>query len=356
MGNVCKENTKVDKHEDFNNSWNGNQHKNNFEAKDNVFSSQRNVTNQNNGNLFQGGSRETFEFNREEDGKNFYNEGTYNPPKNINNDDHRLTFAHQNNQRNQIFGDVDNFQPKEKLVSSHLFIKDENEFNINNEENKTQNDYNHLKKSNFQEYFSGVNNQSKEDVQKNNMMYTSSKIQPENLSKNILKNSNINVALNKNTKNYRGGIRESNFDNLPDYNENNNYKSSQFGKDIEKTKEKENKNFVVLANGANYTGNLKYGLPDGFGKETFKNGDFYEGNYVYGKREGNGTFEKLNKYVYIGGFENGLYKGNGKIIYKNGDVFEGNFNDNLQDGKGILKNNNGNILKDGEWIKGTFVN
>ncbi|MBD0331812.1 MAG: hypothetical protein ICV66_04095 [Chitinophagaceae bacterium] len=38
-----------------------------------------------------------------------------------------------------------------------------------------------------------------------------------------------------------------------------------------------------------YTGDFKNGLPDGFGKYTWKSGDWYEGQWKKGEREGSGT-------------------------------------------------------------------
>ena len=347
MGNACKENTKVDRGEEINNSWGGNANNKNYNNRKNY--SERNVGNQGNGIIF--GSKETFEFGGQ---GTHYKIREHNFPNEMD-DQNRYTFAPNNNNK-RIFGDrgdIDNFQPKEKMVSSHLFIKDDKELNEFDYKNK-KNDFQNLKNSNFKEFFNRKDEKKKE-VKKNNMMYDSRQLEENmhNSQRNGKQHANIKVSLNKN----RGGIRQSNFGDLPDYNDNDNYnyKESQFGQNLERNDEKENNDYVILSNGAKYTGNMKYGIPEGKGKEVFKNGDFFEGNYAFGKREGEGKLEKKNEYVYIGNFKNGIFQGSGKKIFENGNVFEGTFNNDLEDGHGILKDKRNVIIKEGEWIKGNFI-
>ena len=46
----------------------------------------------------------------------------------------------------------------------------------------------------------------------------------------------------------------------------------------------------TFKDGSAYTGELRYGRPNGKGKTVFPTGDTYEGEYVKGKREGYGIY------------------------------------------------------------------
>jgi hypothetical protein len=80
-----------------------------------------------------------------------------------------------------------------------------------------------------------------------------------------------------------------------------------------------------------YTGEFKYGKPNGFGKLVYDNGDQYEGSLV-----------------------NDMLHGKGKYLYANGDRYQGEFQNDLPHGHGVYILANGNIYS-GSWENGGLV-
>jgi hypothetical protein len=80
---------------------------------------------------------------------------------------------------------------------------------------------------------------------------------------------------------------------------------------------------------SNYTGELKDGKKNGFGKIIFSNGNTYEGEWKDNKFNGNGTY--IDNYsIYEGNWENGKKNGYGKettLIFNNKckGTYEGGF-------------------------------
>ena len=80
-----------------------------------------------------------------------------------------------------------------------------------------------------------------------------------------------------------------------------------------------------------YTGEFKYGKPNGLGKLVYDNGDQYEGSLV-----------------------NDMLHGKGKYLYANGDRYQGEFQNDLPHGQGVYILANGNIYS-GSWKNGGLV-
>ena len=80
-----------------------------------------------------------------------------------------------------------------------------------------------------------------------------------------------------------------------------------------------------------YTGEFKYGKPNGLGKLVYDNGDKYEG-----------------------GFLNDTLHGRGKYSYANGDCYRGEFMNDLPHGHGVYVLANGNIYS-GDWENGSLA-
>ena len=106
----------------------------------------------------------------------------------------------------------------------------------------------------------------------------------------------------------------------------------------------------LLFNGAKYSGNIKNGMPHGYGKYETSNlsyeGYFYNGSFnLFGI-----LVDKVIKYKYIGGFKNGMKNGYGKLIFEDGKYFEGVFSDNRCNSYGYMEH------VDGEVYVGEFLN
>lgn len=105
---------------------------------------------------------------------------------------------------------------------------------------------------------------------------------------------------------------------------------------------------------ATYEGEMTDGLPDGKGKEIYKNGDEYVGQFLRGKKHGYGILYSPGKFRYCGNFLNNKMNGNGVIEYENGAVYKGEFKNGLYDGKGTFTDQN-KTEKSGAWSEGNFV-
>ncbi len=90
-----------------------------------------------------------------------------------------------------------------------------------------------------------------------------------------------------------------------------------------------------------YTGQLRQGLPHGFGTITFSSGDKYRGEFLEGKMHGRGRFEWLTGAVYEGEFRRGEREGQGTQTSQTGSQYSGDFKQGQFSGKGSWKHPNG---------------
>ncbi len=74
----------------------------------------------------------------------------------------------------------------------------------------------------------------------------------------------------------------------------------------------------IVLNGGTYTGELKNGLPHGFGKLVYGNDPRQQSDYHYYR-----IMPKGVQKTYEGSWENGKKHGSGKMIYEDGSVLEG---------------------------------
>ena len=72
-----------------------------------------------------------------------------------------------------------------------------------------------------------------------------------------------------------------------------------------------------------YTGEFKYGKPNGIGKLVCNNGDKYEGSFLNDMLHGEGIYSYANGDCYRGEFMNDLPHGHGVYILANGNVYSG---------------------------------
>ncbi|MGE5397229.1 MAG: MORN repeat-containing protein [Chitinophagales bacterium] len=86
------------------------------------------------------------------------------------------------------------------------------------------------------------------------------------------------------------------------------------------------------SDGRKYTGEMEYGMANGYGTMTTPDGRVYEGEWKDDRREGKGTMTWPDGRKYIGEWQN-----------------------DQRSGKGILYSKDGNVLKNGTWKEGEFV-
>ena len=103
-----------------------------------------------------------------------------------------------------------------------------------------------------------------------------------------------------------------------------------------------------------YEGEMIDNLPDGKGKEIYKNGDEYIGHFSKGKKNGFGVFYKKNEYRYTGNFKNNKMNGYGCMEFEDGSVYKGEFQNGLYNGEGEFTDVN-KIVKTGKWISGKLI-
>ena len=104
---------------------------------------------------------------------------------------------------------------------------------------------------------------------------------------------------------------------------------------------------------ATYEGEMVDGLPDGKGKEIYKNGDEYVGQFLRGKKHGFGILYSPGKFRYCGNFVNNKMNGHGVIEYENGAVYKGEFKNGQYDGQGTFVDQT-KTERTGLWVDGNF--
>ena len=112
---------------------------------------------------------------------------------------------------------------------------------------------------------------------------------------------------------------------------------------------------LIFVNGESYNGNFINGKANGIGIFKFKNGNIYEGEFKDNLIMGKGTLTLKNGDKYIGIFTNGLINGKGTFINNNGEKYIGDFQSNKKSGYGRLFDKNGNLIKEGMWENGIFI-
>ena len=83
----------------------------------------------------------------------------------------------------------------------------------------------------------------------------------------------------------------------------------------------------------------------GFTTQVWPNGDKYEGQMFQDLMHGRGIFTSSQGYVYTGEFRYGKPNGLGKLVYDNGDKYEGSFLDDMLHGKGKYNYANGDLYQ-----------
>ena len=88
----------------------------------------------------------------------------------------------------------------------------------------------------------------------------------------------------------------------------------------------------------------------GFTTQVWPNGDKYEGQMFQDQMHGTGIFTSSQGYVYTGEFRYGKPNGRGKLVYDNGDKYEGHFLEDMLHGQGKY------TYANGDFYQGEFQN
>lgn len=102
---------------------------------------------------------------------------------------------------------------------------------------------------------------------------------------------------------------------------------------------------TITYDDAEYTGELKDGIPHGQGTMNYPNGNVYSGNWYKGKKQGQGTMTYPNGNKYTGSWKKDIRIGQGTIYYSNGTKFEGEFKGDNPSYNGTWYDENGEIIK-----------
>ncbi len=110
--------------------------------------------------------------------------------------------------------------------------------------------------------------------------------------------------------------------------------------------------------GSKYVGEVKDGVPHGYGKHYWPNGELlFEGEWRNDTWHNGTIYNDVGIKVYTGDFRDGDLHGQGKLFYENGKVeYEGQWYSGLQHGQGTMYDETGNIIYSGEWNYGDPVN
>ena len=106
------------------------------------------------------------------------------------------------------------------------------------------------------------------------------------------------------------------------------------------------------SDGRQYTGDFVQNVREGQGRLLYKNSDFYEGGFYQGQRHGNGRFMFANGSMYEGNWAAGKYEGRGTLVQADGRTYVGEFSDGKFHGQGQEMDPTGNMVYDGEFVKG----
>lgn len=110
---------------------------------------------------------------------------------------------------------------------------------------------------------------------------------------------------------------------------------------------------TLQLDGGVYTGELKDGLPDGYGEwEDTIYGKRYSGFWRNGDRDGTGIYT-CGDTCYKGTFSRGKYDGSGLLYVGDSLAYSGQWTDGKRDGKGLTTNIDGNTVS-GTWSLDTL--
>jgi len=103
--------------------------------------------------------------------------------------------------------------------------------------------------------------------------------------------------------------------------------------------------------GSTYTGEFRFGRPDGLGTLVWSDGSKYTGEFFNGLRHGTGSFTSPDGTYYEGQWNEGTMEGQGAYSWSCGHEYIGTFHQNKMHGEGALLMANGEVYS-GFWKEG----
>ena len=92
------------------------------------------------------------------------------------------------------------------------------------------------------------------------------------------------------------------------------------------------------------------------GEYIWEDGKYYKGEFKNDLPDGKGIkYYKNGNIMYEGDFIKGKFEGNGKYNWENGEYYIGQNKNGLRHGKGKYYYKNGNIMYDGDWNNGIYI-
>ena len=79
----------------------------------------------------------------------------------------------------------------------------------------------------------------------------------------------------------------------------------------------------TFPDGNAYEGQLRNGVPHGFGKRVYPDGRTYEGEFKAGKFDGFGKLGRPDGATYEGEWKDNKWEGFGKYVWPDGAIYEG---------------------------------
>jgi len=92
-----------------------------------------------------------------------------------------------------------------------------------------------------------------------------------------------------------------------------------------------------------------------YGTFTFYGGGTYDGEFRDGTANGQGTLMLPNGEWYVGGWKSGERTGQGTYRFPNGDRYAGAWKSDRANGQGSMFSPTGQLLQNGIWVNGEFV-
>lgn len=111
----------------------------------------------------------------------------------------------------------------------------------------------------------------------------------------------------------------------------------------------------VLPDGTHYEGNNVDFVREGFGKTSWENGDYYIGNYENDQANGYGEYYFVDGDYYKGNHLNDEPHGYGEYYFADGSYYKGDYSNGVRHGKGVLYDAQTNIVLEGEFEHGEFI-
>ena len=96
-------------------------------------------------------------------------------------------------------------------------------------------------------------------------------------------------------------------------------------------------------------------LPSHTGSKVYEDGSEYIGEFSYGKRDGTGILTFPDGETYVGEWKDDKFHGQGTYRFADGRSYVGEFKDGKRHGQGTMLDSDGDIINEGRWMNGVFI-